>query len=89
MIAQIACYENKLPQGSPCSPVITNLIAHILDIQLAALAKENSCTYSRYVDDITFSTREKTFPSDIMSIENGEYIVGRKLNGVIKRAGFF
>ncbi|MCX9114472.1 retron Ec67 family RNA-directed DNA polymerase/endonuclease [Aeromonas veronii] len=88
VIAQIACYDNKLPQGSPCSPVITNLISHILDIQLAALAKANSCVYSRYADDITFSTRERVFPSDIMSIEAGEYIVGRKLRGIIKRAGF-
>lgn len=88
VIAQISCYDNKLPQGSPCSPVITNLISHILDIQLAALAKANSCIYSRYADDITFSTRERVFPSEIMNIEAGEYIVGRKLGGIIKRAGF-
>jgi RNA-directed DNA polymerase len=28
VIAQLACHENALPQGSPCSPVISNLIAH-------------------------------------------------------------
>jgi len=28
IIAQIACHENSLPQGSPCSPVISNLIGH-------------------------------------------------------------
>jgi RNA-directed DNA polymerase len=32
IIAQIACHENKLPQGSPCSPVISNIISHLLDI---------------------------------------------------------
>ena len=58
VIAQIACYDNKLPQGSPCSPVITNLISHSLDIRLASLAKKYKCTYTRYADDITFSTRE-------------------------------
>src|ERR1700733_4201455 len=26
LIAQIACYQGKLPQGSPCSPIIANLI---------------------------------------------------------------
>ncbi|WP_432323089.1 reverse transcriptase domain-containing protein [Yersinia enterocolitica] len=31
LIAKIACYNNKLPQGSPCSPVITNLILLSLD----------------------------------------------------------
>lgn len=39
IIAQIVCYDNKLPQGSPCSPVISNLIAQILDVKLSALAK--------------------------------------------------
>lgn len=88
VIAQIACYNNKLPQGSPCSPVITNLITHSLDIRLASLAKKYSCTYSRYADDITFSTRQKVFPSKIIRQENGQYIPAKKLRSEIKRAGF-
>ncbi|MQQ37654.1 ribonuclease H [Pseudomonas sp. SZ57] len=88
VIAQIACYNNTLPQGSPCSPVITNLITHILDIKLAALARTYSCTYSRYVDDITFSTRKKIFPEQIMKDLEGSYTAGYLLNGEIQRAGF-
>jgi len=89
VIAQIACYDNKLPQGSPCSPVITNLITHSLDIRLASLAKKHSCTYSRYADDITFSTRKSIFPTQIMrQEESGEYIAGKKLRSNITRAGF-
>ena len=65
IIAQIACHDNELPQGSPCSPVISNLIAHLLDVRLARLAKAHKCTYSRYADDITFSTNRKEFPSDL------------------------
>ena len=34
VLAQIACYDNALPQGSPCSPVVSNLIGHVLDIHL-------------------------------------------------------
>ena len=63
VISQIACRENKLPQGSPCSPVISNIIANLLDIRLNELAAGNGCTYARYADDLTFSTNEKTFPS--------------------------
>lgn len=88
VIAQIACYENKLPQGSPCSPVITNLITHSLDIRLASLAKKYSCTYSRYADDITFSTRKSAFPRQIMGQEEGQFINGKELKSDIERAGF-
>lgn len=88
VIAQIACYENKLPQGSPCSPIITNLITHILDIRLAALAASHSCIYSRYADDITFSTREKIFPSRLMAEIHGKYTLGKKLRNELSRAGF-
>lgn len=38
-IAQIACDGEALPQGSPCSPVISELIAQILDVRLLRFAK--------------------------------------------------
>jgi retron-type reverse transcriptase len=88
VIAQIACYDNKLPQGSPCSPVITNLITHSLDIRLAALAKKYKCTYTRYADDITFSTRKSVFPKEIMNELDGEYLSGKELTWEIEHAGF-
>ncbi len=88
VIAQIACYDNKLPQGSPCSPVITNLITHSLDIKLASLARKYSCIYSRYADDMTFSTRKSVFPCQIMRQEDGKYITGKKLKSEISRSGF-
>lgn len=88
VIAQVACHDNKLPQGSPCSPVITNLITHSLDIRLAALAKSHSCIYSRYADDITFSTRKTDFPSEIMGIEDGVYLPGKRFKQEVRRAGF-
>ena len=56
ILAQIACYKNSLPQGSPCSPIISNLVGTILDVRLVRLAKESNLTYTRYADDLTFST---------------------------------
>ena len=44
-----------LPQGSPTSPIITNMICDNLDRRLAGLAKSFGLRYSRYADDITFS----------------------------------
>jgi hypothetical protein len=88
VIAQIACHENKLPQGSPCSPVISNLITHSLDVRLARLAKKHSCTYSRYADDLTFSTRLLCFPIEIAEEEGAKASLGNNLMQEIDRAGF-
>ncbi|GGP65410.1 retron Ec67 family RNA-directed DNA polymerase/endonuclease [Shewanella saliphila] len=87
IIAQIACYKDTLPQGSPCSPVIANLITNSLDIKLSKLAKRNGCSYTRYADDITFSTRKKAFPTAIVKdVKN--ITLGSKVLGEIRRAGF-
>ncbi len=48
--------QNVLPQGSPCSPTLTNILCERLDRRLAGLAKRFNATYSRYADDITFSS---------------------------------
>lgn len=45
-----------LPQGAPTSPIITNMICDTLDRRLAGLARRFGLRYSRYADDITFSS---------------------------------
>lgn len=91
IIAQIACNENKLPQGSPCSPVISNLLGHILDIALVDLARRNKCTYTRYADDLTFSTNKRIFPSEIAlktAEDENSWTPGNELIKIIRRNGF-
>jgi retron-type reverse transcriptase len=88
VLAKISCLNNSLPQGSPCSPVITNLITHSLDIRLASLARRNSCIYSRYADDITFSTRDRIFPPEVAAVNGVDVVIGNALNREIQRAGF-
>ena len=91
VLAQIACFENELPQGSPCSPVISNLIGHVLDGRLARFAKTHKCTYSRYADDITFSTSRKDFPPEIgipVAGTPAAWQVSDELRARIKDAGF-
>lgn len=91
ILAQIACFKNSLPQGSPCSPVISNLIGHILDIRLATLASRSGCYYSRYADDLTFSSKGEEFPKDIAERVPGishQWIPGKKLESVIDKSGF-
>ncbi|MFE2861761.1 reverse transcriptase family protein [Sphingobacterium multivorum] len=50
-----------LPQGSPTSPTLTNLLCRKLDDRLKGLAKRFGAIYSRYADDITFSSQYNIF----------------------------
>jgi RNA-directed DNA polymerase len=50
-----------LPQGSPTSPTLTNIICIRLDRRLNGLAKKMRIKFSRYADDITFSSDSNVF----------------------------
>ncbi|MGL4618638.1 reverse transcriptase family protein [Chroococcidiopsis sp.] len=47
--------KRHLPQGSPTSPAISNLVCDRLDTHLTKLAHDFECCYTRYADDLTFS----------------------------------
>lgn len=90
-IAHIACRDGKLPQGSPCSPVISNMIAGILDVHLSKLAGAHGCSYTRYADDLTFSTNKEDFPAAIAFRDDANehsWKVGAELSRLILRSGF-
>jgi len=90
VLSQICCYNNKLPQGAPTSPVISNMICAKLDSQLLDLAKQNKCLFTRYADDITFSTWKKRFPKTIAYTDEitNQIHVGNDLNNIIENNGF-
>lgn len=91
VIAHICCSDGRLAQGSPTSPLISNMICRKLDAQLQALAKTGKCHFTRYADDITFSftTPLKYLPKDIIEVsEDRRAIPGRELEEIIKANGF-
>jgi RNA-directed DNA polymerase len=53
--------KSLLPQGSPTSPTISNILCEKLDHRLTGLAKRFGTHYSRYADDITFSSSQNIF----------------------------
>lgn len=89
ILAQVCCFDNELPQGAPTSPVISNMICAKVDSELRRLAQRHRCVYTRYADDITFSTSLATFPRAIATINDaGQTEVGVELKRIINENGF-
>lgn len=80
-IAQLCCYQGKLPQGAPTSPVLANMLSEVLDFRLLKIAKKYRLDYTRYADDLSFSTNDATFLGKYESCYH-------ELSGTIKHAGF-
>lgn len=72
--------KSVLPQGAPTSPVITNIVCRRLDHILSGVAKRFGLKYSRYADDITFSSMHDVYA------KNGKF--RKELSRVIKDQGF-
>lgn len=90
-IAKICTLNGKLPTGSPTSPIISNILCSNLDGELAKYSKRHGCFYTRYADDLTFSTNRKTFPEGMIR-RSSEQIsgieAGAELEDIIKKQGF-
>lgn len=83
LVAEIATYNDVLPQGSPLSPLFLNLCLIEADLKIfnilrkkflkAYLFKDTTSgipdfVYSRYADDINLSSSSRTFPSHSIDI---------------------
>lgn len=55
LLSEIFCLDGGLPQGSPASPFLSNLVFSGVDGELKKIAEETNTTYSRYADDLNFS----------------------------------
>ncbi|AOW13147.1 hypothetical protein LPB72_07305 [Hydrogenophaga crassostreae] len=54
-IATLCTLNQALPQGSPASPVLSNLVFANTDKALVQIATEEGVRYTRYADDLVFS----------------------------------
>ena len=71
--------KTVLPQGAPTSPSITNILCVKLDKRLNGLAKRFGITYSRYADDISFSSQTNVFNKEDFLEELHRIIKDQKL----------
>jgi hypothetical protein len=82
-IVRHACFYlgDSLPIGYPTSPIISNIIMYEFDSQIKALISEQdiygNCIYTRYADDLTFSTNLKGACKKI------KILVSKELNSMV------
>lgn len=57
VVSSICCLRDRLVQGAPTSPVLSNIVLDSVDKHLASLAAANDVVFTRYADDIVFSGR--------------------------------
>jgi RNA-directed DNA polymerase len=88
VLAQLCCHRKALPQGAPTSPVVSNIICRPMDREIAKLVASERCYFTRYADDLTFSTDRTSFPSSLAYIEGTKAFVGPRLKRIINDATF-
>jgi RNA-directed DNA polymerase len=75
---KLCTYKGRLPQGGATSPALSNIIFRSVDEKIVNLCERMNIVYSRYADDMTFSS------NDLMALKE----LHRKLVPVIKSAGY-
>lgn len=58
-LANICTWEGILPQGAPTSAYLSNLICRKLDRRIAGYCNKNNIVYTRYADDLMFSSDDR------------------------------
>ncbi|MFP9117234.1 reverse transcriptase family protein [Flavobacterium sp. RNTU_13] len=82
LLTKLSTWKYELPQGTPTSTHIANLVFLKTDIRLIELCNHHGITYTRFVDDLTFSSQQdfSSLLSHILKIveEGGFKISHRK-----------
>lgn len=55
LLTHLCCYKDRLPQGAPTSPYLSNLVMKPFDTYMGNWCREQKIAYTRYCDDMTFS----------------------------------
>lgn len=60
LLAKLVTHNGRLPIGAPTSPAIANIVSTRLDKRLSRLGDKMGFDYSRYADDLTISSNNKS-----------------------------
>ncbi len=68
-LCEICTYAGRLPQGAPTSPALSNIVFQRIDAELLRLVEKEGLTYTRYADDLTFSTNDSNIEKYIVEVK--------------------
>lgn len=67
LISNICSYNGNLPQGAPTSPILSNIVTQQLDRKVSKFCVEKKIKYSRYADDLSFSSNRNIFDEEFIN----------------------
>ena len=70
LLTQLVCYRKRLPMGTSTSGIVANFCLLDLDTALQSIANQHDMTYTRFIDDLTFSSKKSFSKSQIESIRS-------------------
>jgi RNA-directed DNA polymerase len=70
VLALLCTYNGRLPMGAPTSPVLSNWAFRVTDANLTALAQSKGWKYTRYADDMSFSSETEIELDEVQLIRN-------------------
>ena len=88
LFAMLTTYQGRLPQGSPCSPIISNLICFRLDHRLMEMSQKAQSKFSRYADDVTFSLNNENHLQDLVTSKNNKWVPSEEILKIFNENGF-
>lgn len=77
-ISEISTFKDTLPQGGVTSPVLSNIVFNSQDDEIKKICNETNINYSRYADDLCFSSNYFRNLSDLQP----------KISKIIQDGGF-
>ena len=69
-LAKLCTYKRRLPQGAPTSPILSNIVFKDIDDEITSFCKVRLVAYSRYADDMVFSSNTKDALLEIYNFVN-------------------
>lgn len=90
-VHHVGVSERTVPQGAPTSPALTNLLCRRLDARMTGMARHFGFTYTRYADDLVFSSPDDKANAQAMQsgaakiIAESGFVLNEKKTAVMRR----